>query len=118
MVFAPVNSSKNVSENTAKIYKSCLNRLARETPFRTVEDLVNHYPTIISWVKLATASEMDESKRKYKRRVLYCAIFWALHGSDFTQQPDNPYRKAFHDEDPISTSEGRPWRKSYALRDD
>ena len=118
MPFAVVNSSKNITENTAKIYRGHLNAIAKNTPYNTVEDLVNHPVEIINYIKSSTADITDETKRRFKRRVKYCAIFWALHDSEFTKQPNNIYRKAFHDEDPVSLPDGRAWKKSYALRDD
>lgn len=118
MPFTPISSTKSVSVNTAKIYKTHLNKLAKETPYNSVADLVNHPIAIINYIKTSTADETDESKRRYKRRVKYCAIFWALHDHEMLKQPDNPYRKAFHDEDPLTTTDGTAWKKSYALRDD
>ena len=116
-MFSEVNSSKPVSANTARMYKQHLNKIAKETGCTTVEALIANPDIVIQTITNLTADIKDKEKQSYARRVKYCAIFWALHGSEFTKQPDNPYRRAFHLADPKSTVDGTPWKKSYAFTD-
>ena len=117
MSFSKIESSKAVSENTAKLYKQQLNKLARETTVDTLEGLKSNPSTVIAWVTESTAAIEPVEKRNQARRLRYSAIFWALHGDAFLSQPDNPYRRAFHDADPIQTYDGEVWKKAYHFTD-
>lgn len=97
--------------NTAKIYKSHLNTIGRNLEIETLEDLKKDSERVIKFITEATEKFEEGEKRNQARRIRYSAIFWALHGDAFLTQPDNPYRKAFHNSDPLEGADGSPWKK-------
>lgn len=102
-----VNSTKEISANTARTYKSKLNKLVRYG-YKTTDDLKNHPTKVIAAITELTENITPEDKQRTERRVFYSAIFYALHGDVYLSRP-TLYQREFHKSDPKKNVNGEDW---------
>ena len=102
----PEITSKTVSVNTLKIYKSRLNKLVPHG-FSTVDDITARPQQLVDVVntlfqgndpsaehqKISTC-RCEQCKLRESKRYFYTAIFYALADSEFIKTP-NPLYQAF-----------------------
>jgi hypothetical protein len=103
-----VNSTKELSVNTARVYKSKLNKLV-PYGYKDSDDLKNHPVKIIAIITDLTKNIVPEDKQRMERRVFYSAIFYALHGDSYLSRP-TLYQREFHKSDPKKNANGEDWK--------
>ena len=74
----PTEFAKTVTDGTAAVYKSKLNKLA-SYGFSTVEQLRRYPEAIIGMIKDFTG-DGDDEKARHARRYYLSAIFWVCPG--------------------------------------
>lgn len=84
------NKGNPISENTVKLYKKLLNRLA-ESDFDTKEKLVSESKSVVALIE--TVVDNDEPEGRAERRQYYSAVFYALD----QYHPDTPAKKVYAD---------------------
>jgi len=84
-----VNKGNPISENTVKVYKKLLNRLAEGEVFDTKEKLVSDPHSVIDLIEAVVDS--DESEGRALKRQYYSAVFYALD----QYHPDTPAKKIY-----------------------
>ena len=102
-----VTSTKEISPNTARTYKSKLNKLVAYG-YKNNDDLKNHPTKVIAAITELTEKITSEDKLRMERRVFYSAIFYALHGDPYLSRP-TLYQREFHKSDPKKTAQGTDW---------
>jgi hypothetical protein len=78
-------SGQPLSENTVKIYKQHLNRLAKEG-YDTKESLLKNHKKVIKHISTIESNNI-------KRRLYFSSIFYAL--DEYPQEKQKPYYNAF-----------------------
>ena len=86
----PGELSKDLSDTTIKIYKTYLNKLARQG-YDTPQSLLDNADTVVNYIS-AVAGGGDDMSR-HKRRVYISAVF-AVLPETYRTEP-NPYQKLF-----------------------
>ena len=84
------NKGNPISQNTVKLYKKLLNRLA-ESDFDTKEKLVAESKSVVDLIE--TVVDNDEREGRAERRQYYSAVFYALD----QYHPDTPAKKVYAD---------------------
>lgn len=75
-------------KSTIKIYKSKLNKIGK-LGYNTPELLIDNSTEVIDHIKNGYTDN-------YQRRVVLCAIFWILHGTDYVTTT-NPYHAYYQE---------------------
>lgn len=109
-------TAKIVSANSAKIYDRHLNRIAAISGVNTVEKVVQRPEDVVDSIKLLILAVDDEDKRSATARIYYSALFYALYGHPYLSQPNNLLRKSFHQYDPRTTADNKPWVQLAAFK--
>ena len=86
----PSETTKIISVNTLKIYKSKLNKLANNG-FNSVDSLIQNQIEVINLINNMVNG--DEDKHRQEKRLIYSAIFFVLPQEVLAQQ--NEYYFAF-----------------------
>ena len=74
----PDDLTKELSENTKKVYKTRLNKLA-VAGFETKNDLIKKQKDVINLIKERTGGKDDNDENRMERRMFLSAIFWVLN---------------------------------------
>lgn len=74
----PDDLTKELSENTKKVYKSRLNKLAAEG-IETRADLIKKQKKVIELIRERTGGKDDSDESRQERRMFLSAIFWILN---------------------------------------
>lgn len=105
------SSTKPVSDGTARVYKSKLNKLV-PYGFTKTQDLIDKALLVIETITYKLTNNITpEDKQRTERRLYYSAIFYALHDHPTYLKRPTLYQKYFHQSDPKENANGEPWVK-------
>lgn len=103
------STTKSLSDETKKVYKAKLNKLAQQG-FVTKDDLIANQDGVVKLVESLIADVPDE-RRAREGRLYFSAIFAAIHGDPLLDKPENTFRTAFRSYSPKTTVTGETWMK-------
>lgn len=105
----PSEFQKEIAPSTQKVYKTKLNRLAKEG-FETVDSLKTNPKAVIEAIKTITGDDKTD-KAQHARRYFISAIFWVIK-----MPKKNPYYTYYQKCLPaVDSSTGEKWVKKSQL---